>query len=69
MRRSAYRRNFHEMSDAEKRQVADELMLPTGAFAAVAFAAVIIVALLWAPAGMLDHISRIVPVSIASNAR
>jgi hypothetical protein len=63
------RRSIHDMSDAEKRQVADELMLPTGAFAAAAFAAVIIVALLWAPAGMLDHIGRIVPVSIASNAR
>jgi hypothetical protein len=63
------RRSIYEMSETEKRQAADELMLPTGAFAAVAFAAVIIVALLWAPTGMLDHISRIVPVSIASNAR
>jgi hypothetical protein len=69
MRRRNPRPSIHDMSDAEKRQVADELMLPTGAFAAVAFAAVIIVALLWAPAGMLDHISRIVPISIASNAR
>jgi hypothetical protein len=63
------RRSIYEMSETEKRKAADELMLPTGAFAAVAFAAVIIVALLWAPAGVLDHISRIVPVSIASNAR
>jgi hypothetical protein len=57
------------MSEAEKRQVADELMLPTGAFAAVAFAAVVILGLLWAPAGTLDHISRILPVSIALNSR
>ena len=64
------RRSLHEMSDAEKRDVADELMLPTGAFAAFAFAAVIIVsALLWAPAGTLDHISRIVPAGIAWNGR
>jgi hypothetical protein len=69
MRRRNHRRSLHEMSDAEKRQVADELMLPTGAFAALALAAVIIVALLAAPAGMLDHISRIVPVSIALNGR
>jgi hypothetical protein len=69
MRRRTHRRSLHEMSDAEKHDVADELMLPTGAFAALALAAVIIVALLWAPAGTLDHISRIVPVSIALNGR
>lgn len=69
MRRRNPRRSLHEMSDAEKREVADELMLPTGAFAALALAAVIIVALLGAPAGMLGHISRIVPVSIALNGR
>jgi hypothetical protein len=68
MRRRNPRRSLHEMSDAEKREVADELMLPTGAFAALAFAAVIIVALLGAPS-MLSHISRIVPVSIAWNGR
>lgn len=61
------RRNFHEMSEAEKRQTADDLMLPTGVFGALAFAAVIIVALLSAPAGTFDHISRIVPISIAMN--
>lgn len=69
MRHRPHRRSIHEMSEAEKREVANELMLPTGAFAAVAFAAVIILALLWAPAGTLDHISRIVPVSIALNGR
>jgi hypothetical protein len=69
MRRSVPRRSLHEMSEAEKRDVADELMLPTGAFAALALAAVIIVGLLWAPAGTLDHISRIVPISIALNGR
>jgi hypothetical protein len=68
MRRRKPRRSLYEMSDAEKREVADELMLPTGAFAALAFAAVIIVALLGVP-GMLGHISRIVPVSIALNGR
>jgi hypothetical protein len=69
MRRHTPRRSIHDMSEAEKRDVADELMLPTGAFAAVAFAAVIILALLWAPAGTFDHISRIAPVSIALNGR
>lgn len=59
------RRSFHEMSDAEKGQAADELMMPTGVFASLALAAVIIVALLSMPAGTLGHISRIVPISIA----
>ena len=62
-------RSIHEMSEVEKRQTADDLMLPTGVFGALAFAAVIIVALLSAPAGMLGHISRIVPISIAMNGR
>ncbi|HZR61579.1 MAG TPA: hypothetical protein VFA80_11595 [Xanthobacteraceae bacterium] len=61
------RRSIHEMSEAEKRQVADDLMLPTGVFASVALAAVIIVALLSIPAGTLGHISRIIPISIAMN--
>ena len=63
------RRSIHEMSEAEKRQVADDLMLPTGVFAAVALAAVIIVALISAPAGSLEHISHIMPISIAMNGR
>ena len=63
------RRSIHEMSEAEKRQVADDLMLPTGVFAAVALAAVIIVAVISAPAGMLDRISHIMPISIAMNGR
>jgi hypothetical protein len=63
----AMRSDFHEMSEAEKRQAADELMLPTGAFAALALAAVIIVALLSLPSGTLASISRIVPTSIAMN--
>ncbi len=63
------RRNFHEMSDAEKRQAADELMMPTGVFAALALAAVIIVALLSMPSGTLGSISRIIPTSIAMNGR
>ena len=63
------RRSIHEMSEAEKRQVADDLMLPTGVFASVALAAVIIVALISAPVGMLDHISHMMPISIAMNAR
>jgi hypothetical protein len=63
------RRSFHEMSESEKRQAADELMMPTGVFAALALAAVIIVALISTPAGMLDQISRIVPISIAMNGR
>ena len=63
------RRNFHEMSEAERRQAADDLMLPTGVLAALALASVIIVALISAPAGTLDHVSRIMPVSIAMNGR
>jgi hypothetical protein len=63
------RHSFHEMSEAEKRQAADELMMPAGVFAALALAAVIIVALLWAPAGTLDHISHLMPISIAMNGR
>jgi hypothetical protein len=63
------RRSFHEMSETEKRQAADDLMMPTGVFATLALAAVIIVALLSMPAGTLDHISRIVPISIAMNGR
>jgi len=63
------RRSIHDMSEAEKRQVADDLMLPTGVFAAVALAAVILVALISTPAGTLDHISRIMPISIAMNGR
>ena len=63
------RRSIHEMSEAEKRQVADDLMLPTGVFAAAALAAVIIVVLVSAPAGTLDHISHIMPISIAMNGR
>lgn len=61
------RRSIHEMSEAEKRQAADDLMLPTGVFGALAFAAVIIVALLSMPTGALDHISRIIPISVAMN--
>lgn len=61
------RRSIHDMSEAEKRQTADDLMLPTGVFGALAFAAVIIVALLSIPAGTLGHISRIIPISIAMN--
>jgi hypothetical protein len=61
------RRSIHEMSEAEKRQVADDLMLPTGVFASMALAAVIIVALISAPAGTLDHISHMMPISIAMN--
>lgn len=63
------RRSFHEMSDAEKRQAADDLMMPTGVFAALALAAIIIVALISAPADTLDHISHIMPISIAMNGR
>jgi hypothetical protein len=63
------RPSFHEMSEAEKRQAADELMMPTGVFAALALAAIIIVALLSMPASTLDDISRIVPISIAMNGR
>jgi hypothetical protein len=63
------RRSIHEMSEAEKRQVADDLMLPTGVFASVALAAVIIVGLISAPAGTLDHISHMMPISIAMNGR
>ncbi len=57
------------MSEAEKREAAEELKLPTGVFAALAFAALIIVALLCAPPGVLDHVSRIVPISVALNGR
>ena len=63
------RRSIHDMSEAEKRQVADDLMLPTGVFASVALAAVIIVALLSAPIGTLDRISHMMPISIAMNGR
>lgn len=63
------RRSIHDMSEAEKRQVADDLMLPTGVFAAVALAAVIIVALVSAPAGTLGQISHMMPISIAMNGR
>jgi uncharacterized membrane protein len=63
------RRSIHDMSEAEKRQAADDLMLPTGVFGALAFAAVIIVALLSAPAGTLGRISHIMPIHIAMNGR
>lgn len=63
------RRSIYEMSEAEKRQVADDLMLPTGVFAAVALAGVVIVALISVPAGTLDHISHMMPISIAMNGR
>lgn len=62
-------RNFHEMSEAERRQAADDLMLPTGVFAALALAAIIIVALISAPAGTIDQINHIMPISIAMNGR
>ena len=44
-------------------------MLPTGVFAALALAAIIIVALISAPAGTIDQINHIMPISIAMNGR
>lgn len=60
------RRSIHELSEAEKRQVADELMIGPGVFVALAVAALIIVGLLWTPDGLSNDISRVLPISIAS---
>jgi hypothetical protein len=49
------KREFHELSDAEKSDVADELMLPTGVFAALLIAGVMCLALIWQPHQLFER--------------
>jgi len=43
------KRDYHELSGREKREVAEELMLPTGFFGVVLMAAVLLLAFLLGP--------------------
>jgi hypothetical protein len=43
------KRGIHELSDYEKSEVADELMLPTGVFAAALVGGLLCLALVWHP--------------------
>jgi hypothetical protein len=51
----AMKRGFHELSDDEISDVADELMLPTGVFGAILVAGVMCLALIWHPLGLFDR--------------
>ena len=48
-RSSAMKRAYHELSGREKREVANELMLPTNLFGVVLMAAVLLLAFLLGP--------------------
>jgi hypothetical protein len=50
---AAMKRCIHELSDPEKRQAADELMLPTGVFGAMLAAGILCVVLLWQPSALV----------------
>ncbi len=59
------RPDFHELTDQEKREAADELMLPTGVFGALVIAALLIVAMLGASA-LTNETTTSLPISIAA---
>jgi hypothetical protein len=49
------KRGFHELSDDEKSDVADELMLPTGVFGAILVAGLMCLVLIWHPGGLFER--------------
>jgi hypothetical protein len=49
------KRRFHDLSDAEVTDVADELMLPTGVFGALLIAGLMCLALIWHPLGLFER--------------
>jgi hypothetical protein len=48
------KRGIHELSEYEKGEVAEDLMLPTGVFAAALLAGVLCLALVWKPHGLFS---------------
>jgi hypothetical protein len=64
-RSSAMKRAYHELSGREKREVANELMLPTNLFGVVLMAAVLLLAFLLAPFSTAERVQG----GIQDNAR
>jgi hypothetical protein len=62
---SAMKRAYHELSGREKREMADELMLPTSLFGVVLMAAILLLAFLLGPFST----SEPVPSSVRYNAK
>lgn len=54
------KRSIHELSRYEKRQVADDLMLPTGVFGAALVAGILCAALLWQPPALVKMVGVVV---------
>lgn len=57
------KRVIHELSDYDKQDVADDLMLPTGVFGAVLLAGLLCLALIWHPNALFSRGTA--PASIA----
>jgi hypothetical protein len=53
------KRAYHELSGREKREVADELMLPTSFFGVVLMAAVLLLAFLLGPFSTSEPVSSV----------
>lgn len=49
------KRGIHELSDYERSEVADELMLPTGVFGAVLVAGLLCLGLVWHPQALFER--------------
>jgi hypothetical protein len=49
------KRGFHDLSDNEVSDVADELMLPTGVFGALLIAGLMCLALIWHPLSLFER--------------
>jgi len=64
-RSSAMKRAYHELSGREKREVANELMLPTNLFGVVLMAAVLLLAFLLGPFSTAERVQG----GIQDNAR